>query len=230
MAIGYLPKGLNPPSVNMLYFHGSYLALAIKIGIVSNILALIEGIAVEEHLQPLTTTKLMETKKCGLLALSFLRSAVNCNAGAQTALSNIMMVTPVLITLLFLMPLFYYTPNVVLTAIIITIVIGIIDYQAAFRLWKANKVDFLGLYKLLRCSLCFSSSWTCYFVGMSLFKILLHVTRPNTSSLGNVRGTQIYQSLRRYRKSMRISYFLILSSVKSPIYFVNSTYIKERLE
>ncbi|KAL2904270.1 putative sulfate transporter 3.4 [Bienertia sinuspersici] len=160
-------------------------------------------------------------------------TTINCNAGAQTALSNIMMVTPVLITLLFLMPLFYYTPNVVLTAIIITIVIGIIDYQAAFRLWKANKVDFLGLYKLLRCSLRFSSSWTCYFV-----KIILNVVVQDSASchetkhksLGNVPGTQIYQSLRRYRKSMRISYFLILSSVKSPIYFVNSTYIKERLE
>ncbi|KAL2893984.1 putative sulfate transporter 3.4 [Bienertia sinuspersici] len=44
-------------------------------------------------------------------------------------------------------------PNVVLIAIIITTIIGIIDYQAAFRLWKANKIDFLCLYKLLRCSL-----------------------------------------------------------------------------
>lgn len=42
------------------------------------------------------------------------------------------------------MPLFHYTPNVILAAIIITAVIGLIDYQAAFRLWKVDKLDFLA--------------------------------------------------------------------------------------
>lgn len=54
------------------------------------------------------------------------------------------MASAVLITLLFLMPLFYYTPTVILAAIIITAVIGLIDYQAAFRLWKVDKLDFLA--------------------------------------------------------------------------------------
>lgn len=54
------------------------------------------------------------------------------------------MASAVLVTLLFLMPLFYYTPNVILAAIIITAVIGLIDYQAAFRLWKVDKLDFLA--------------------------------------------------------------------------------------
>lgn len=75
---------------------------------------------------------------------SFSRSAVNYNAGAQSAISNIVMATAVLVTLLFLMPLFHYTPNVILAAIIITAVIGLIDYQAAFRLWKVDKLDFLA--------------------------------------------------------------------------------------
>lgn len=75
---------------------------------------------------------------------SFSRSAVNYNAGAQTAISNIVMATAVLVTLLFLMPLFHYTPNVILGAIIITAVIGLIDYQAALRLWKVDKLDFLA--------------------------------------------------------------------------------------
>lgn len=75
---------------------------------------------------------------------SFSRSAVNCNAGAQTAVSNIVMASAVLVTLLFLMPLFYYTPNVILAAIILTAVIGLIDYQAAYKLWKVDKLDFMA--------------------------------------------------------------------------------------
>ena len=38
--IGHLPKGLNPPSANMLYFGGDFLALSIKTGIVTGILSL----------------------------------------------------------------------------------------------------------------------------------------------------------------------------------------------
>lgn len=38
--IGHLPKGLNPPSSNMLYFNGPFLALAIKTGIITGILSL----------------------------------------------------------------------------------------------------------------------------------------------------------------------------------------------
>lgn len=86
------------------------------------------------------TTKTMFS----LLSGSFSRSAVNYNAGAKTVVSNIIMAAAVLVTLLFLMPLFYYTPNVILAAIIITAVSGLIDYQAAYRLWKVDKLDFLA--------------------------------------------------------------------------------------
>ncbi|CAH2060815.1 unnamed protein product [Thlaspi arvense] len=86
-SIGHLPKGLNPPSSNMLYFSSTHLALAIKTG-------------------------------------SFSRSAVSYNTGAKTAVFNIVMASAVLVTLLFLMPLFYYTPNLILAAIILTAVIG----------------------------------------------------------------------------------------------------------
>ncbi|KVI05997.1 STAS domain-containing protein [Cynara cardunculus var. scolymus] len=164
--IGHLDKGLNPPSSNMLYFHGS-----------------------------------------------FSRSAVNANAGAKTVVSNIIMASTVLITLLFLMPLFHYTPNLILAAIIITAVIGLIDYQSTVRLWKVDKLDFVA---------CLSS-----FFGVLFISILLHVTRPNTSVLGNIPGTQIYQNVNRYREARRVPSFVILG-IEAPIYFANSTYLQER--
>jgi len=49
----------------------------------------------------------------------------------------------VMVTLLFLMPLFQYTPNVILGAIIITAVIGLIDIPAAYLIWKIDKFDFV---------------------------------------------------------------------------------------
>ncbi|XP_003632863.1 probable sulfate transporter 3.4 [Vitis vinifera] len=242
--IGHLPKGLNPPSSNMLYFHGSYLAVAIKTGIITGILSLTEGIAVGRTFAALRNYQVDGNKEmmaigfmnmagscssCYVTTGSFSRSAVNYNAGAQTAVSNIIMASTVLVTLLFLMPLFHYTPNFILAAIIITAVIGLIDYEAAYKLWKVDKLD---------CFACLCSFFGVLFisvplglaiaVGVSVFKVLLHVTRPNTMVLGNIPGTQIYQNPSRYREAMKVPSFLILA-VESPIYFANSTYIQERI-
>ncbi|XP_050160499.1 probable sulfate transporter 3.4 [Malus sylvestris] len=242
--IGHLPKGFNPPSSNMLYFSGPYLALAIKTGIIIGILSLTEGVAVGRTFASLKNYQVDGNKEmmaiglmnicgscssCYVYTGSFSRSAVNYNSGAQTVVSNIIMASAMLITLLFLMPLFYYTPNVILAAIIITAVSGFIDYQAQYRLWKVDKLDFMACMCAFLGVLFISVPLgLAIAVGVSIFKILLHVTWPNTMALGNIPGTQTYHNLNRYREVSRISSFLILA-VEAPIYFANSTYLQERI-
>lgn len=68
---------------------------------------------------------------------------MNFNAGCKTVVSNIVMAIGVMFTLLFLTPLFHYTPLVVLSSIIISAMLGLIDYQAAIHLWNVDKFDFL---------------------------------------------------------------------------------------
>lgn len=80
---------------------------------------------------------------CYVTTGAFSRSAVNSNAGCKTAMSNIVMSVTVMVTLLFLMPLFIYTPNVVLAAIIITAVVGLVDVPSVIHIWKMDKMDFL---------------------------------------------------------------------------------------
>ncbi|KAL6568122.1 putative sulfate transporter 3.4 [Orobanche hederae] len=242
--IGYLPKGLNPPSLNMLYFHGSHLALAIKTGIITGILSLTEGIAVGRTFASLKNYQVDGNKEmmaiglmnmagscssCYVTTGSFSRSAVNYNAGAQSVVSNIIMAASVLVTLLFLMPLFYYTPNLILAAIIITAVIGLIDYESAYKLWKVDKLDFLAcLCSFLGVLFISVPLGLTIAVGVSVFKILLHVTRPNIVILGNIPGTQIYPNISRYRDAVRVPNFLIIA-VEAPVYFANSTYLQERI-
>ncbi|CAN1317409.1 Probable sulfate transporter 3.4 [Linum perenne] len=242
--IGHLPKGLNPPSVNMLYFSASYLGLAIKTGIITGVLSLTEGIAVGRTFAAMKNYQVDGNKEmmaiglmniagscssCYVTTGSFSRSAVNYNAGAQTAVSNIILAAAVLVTLLFLMPLFYYTPNVILAAIIITAVIGLIDYQAALRLWKVDKLDFLAcICSFLGVLFISVPQGLAIAVGVSVFKVLLHVTRPNTVVLGNLPGTHIFQNMSRYKEASRVSSFLVLA-IESPIYFANCTYLQERI-
>jgi high affinity sulfate transporter 1 len=76
---------------------------------------------------------------------SFSRSAVNYMAGCNTAVSNIVMSMVVLLTLYVITPLFKYTPNAVIAAIIISAVVGLIDFKAAYHIWKVDKLDFMAL-------------------------------------------------------------------------------------
>lgn len=73
----------------------------------------------------------------------FSKTAVNYNAGAKTAMSNIVMAVCMALTLLLLAPLFSYTPLVALSAIIMSAMFGLINYEEAFHLFKVDKFDFI---------------------------------------------------------------------------------------
>ncbi|KVI04970.1 STAS domain-containing protein [Cynara cardunculus var. scolymus] len=73
---------------------------------------------------------------------SFSRSAVNNESGAKTGLSGIIMGIIICSTLLFMTPLFEYIPQCALAAIVISAVIGLVDYEEAMFLWRVDKKDF----------------------------------------------------------------------------------------
>ncbi|XP_047972353.1 probable sulfate transporter 3.3 [Salvia hispanica] len=242
--IGKLQEGLNPPSWNMLRLHGSYLPLVAKTGLVTGIISLTEGIAVGRTFAALKNYQVDGNKEmiaiglmnivgsstsCYVTTGAFSRSAVNHNAGCKSAVSNIVMAVTVMVTLLFLMPLFQYTPNVILGAIIVTAVIGLIDVPAACEIWRIDKFDFLvmlcAFFGVLFISV---EQGLAIAVGLSIFKILMQITRPKTMMLGNIPGTDIYRDLQHYREAVNVPGFLILS-IDAPINFANTTYLKERV-
>ncbi|XP_060181518.1 sulfate transporter 3.1-like isoform X2 [Lycium barbarum] len=242
--IGHLEKGINPPSYSEVAFSSRYLTSAIKTGIVTGVIALAEGIAVGRSFAILENYDVDGNKEmiafglmniagsctsCYLTTGSFSRTAVNFNAGCKTAVSNMVMATAVMITLLLLTPLFYYTPLVVLSSIIISAMLGIIDYNAAVHLWKVDKYDFL---------VCISSYIGVVFgsvevglivaVAMSLLRILLFVARPKTFVLGKIPNSMTYRSTEQYSAASSVPGVLIIH-IDAPIYFANASYLRERI-
>jgi high affinity sulfate transporter 1 len=167
---------------------------------------------------------------CYVATGSFSRSAVNFMAGCQTAVSNIIMSIVVLLTLLFLTPLFKYTPNAILAAIIINAVIPLIDIQAAILIFKVDKLDFIA---------CIGAFFGVIFVSVeiglliavsiSFAKILLQVTRPRTAVLGNIPRTSVYRNIQQYPEATMVPGVLTIR-VDSAIYFSNSNYVRERIQ
>jgi sulfate transporter 3 len=77
------------------------------------------------------------------MAGPFSKSAVNFHAGCRTPMSNVVMSVCMMLVLLFLAPLFKYTPLVALSAIIIVAMVGLIKVKEFCHLYKVDKFDFL---------------------------------------------------------------------------------------
>ncbi|KAE8671349.1 Sulfate transporter 3.1 [Hibiscus syriacus] len=242
--IGNLKKGLNPLSFGDLVFTTPYMATALKTGIVTGIIALAEGIAVGRSFAMFKHYNIDGNKEmiaigsmnlvgscfsCYLTTGPFSRSAVNFNAGCKTAMSNVIMATAVMFTLLFLTPLFHYTPLVVLSAIIVSAMLGLINYDAAIHLWNVDKFDFV---------VCMAAYIGVVFasvevglvvaVAVSVLRLLLFVARPRTFILGNLPNSTIYRNVEQYPNANNVHGVLILK-IDAPIYFANSSYLRERI-
>lgn len=242
--IGYLKKGLNPPSFSDLVFVSPYLTTAIKTGIITGVIAMAEGIAVGRSFAMFKNYHIDGNKEmiafgmmniagsctsCYLTTGPFSRSAVNFNAGCKTAVSNIVMSMAVMITLLFLTPLFHYTPLVVLSAIIMAAMLGLIDYEAVIHLFKVDKFDFIvciGAYV----GVVFGSIQIGLVIAISIsvLRVLLFVARPRTSVLGNIPNSRIYRNIEHYPNANNVPGVLILK-IDAPIYFANASYLRERI-
>ncbi|XP_020520698.1 sulfate transporter 1.2 isoform X2 [Amborella trichopoda] len=237
-------RGINPPSAHKIYFSGPNVAKGFKIGVIAGMIGLTEAIAIGRTFASMKDYHLDGNKEmlalgvmnltgsltsCYVATGSFSRSAVNYMAGCQTAVSNIVMSIVVLLTLEVITPLFYYTPNAILAAIIISAVLGLIDYEAALLIWKIDKLDFVACMGAF-IGVVFSSVEIGLLIAISLSfaKILLHVTRPHTALLGNIPRTSIYRNIEQYPEATKVPGMLILR-VDSAIYFSNSNYIRERI-
>ncbi|CAL2234293.1 unnamed protein product [Prunus armeniaca] len=144
---------------------------------------------------------------CYLTTGPLSRSAVNYNAGCETAMSNMVMAIAVMFMLLFLTPLFHYTVLVVLSTIIIAAMLGLVDYEAAIHLWKVDTFDFVV----------YMSAWYfCLWQGQGLL------------SKGNLPNSMVYRNVEQYPNASNVPGILILE-IDAPIYFANTNYLRKRI-
>ncbi|AEE82664.1 putative sulfate transporter [Arabidopsis thaliana] len=241
--VKHIDQGINPISVHKIFFSGKYFTEGIRIGGIAGMVALTEAVAIARTFAAMKDYQIDGNKEmialgtmnvvgsmtsCYIATGSFSRSAVNFMAGVETAVSNIVMAIVVALTLEFITPLFKYTPNAILAAIIISAVLGLIDIDAAILIWRIDKLDFLA---------CMGAFLGVIFISVeiglliavviSFAKILLQVTRPRTTVLGKLPNSNVYRNTLQYPDAAQIPGILIIR-VDSAIYFSNSNYVRER--
>ena len=163
-------------------------------------------------------------------ASSFSRSAINQESGAKTGMAALISVAMVVITLLFLTPLFYHLPKAVLAAIIIVAVFGLINFKEAAFLWKANNLDFWLMLSTFLATLFLGIEYgIAVGVGLSLVVLIYKTSRPYVAEIGKVPGSNFYRNINRFEEVI-ISDEILVFRFDAQIFYANSNYFRDNLD
>lgn len=159
----------------------------------------------------------------------FSRTAVNDQAGAKSGLASLISAALIVLTLLFLTPLFYNLPNAVLAAVILVAVAGLIDVKEAKHLWHNDRSDFwmLAATFLITLSLGIETGIGAGVV-LSLGMVIYRSTRPHVAVLGRVPGSMFYRNVQRFDNLEQRPDVLVVR-FDGPLYFSNINYFKDKM-
>ena len=163
---------------------------------------------------------------------SLSRSAVADSAGVKSQLSSIILFCFLVVTMLFLMPLFHDLPEAVLGAIVIAAVAHLVDVGALRRLRHADQTDFV------LAILCFAGVLVfgllvglAIAVVLSLLALVYRAFRPSYAILGRAPGAVDDERL-RYRgiedhPDCETFPGLVILRVDGELFFANARWFRE---
>lgn len=242
--VGSVPDGL--PSFTMPSFDMTDWSNLLPVALTIALVSFMESIAVAKAIQAKHKNyKVIPNQELIALGLAniggsffqgytvtggFSRTAVNDQAGARTGLASLISAGLIILTLLFLTPLFYFLPKAILASVIMVAVFGLIDYKEAIHLWKSDRVDFWMLIVTFIATLSLGiEQGIGVGVILSLIMVIYRTTTPHTAILGQVPNTTFYRNIERF-DSVNERPDLLIIRFDAQLYFANSNYFRERIE
>lgn len=168
--------------------------------------------------------------KSYVVTSSFSRSAINQETGGKTGVSAFVSVLMVIITLLFLTPVFYHLPKAVLAAIIIVAVFNLIQVNEAKRLFKVSKFDFwLMIVTFIATSVLSVEYGILTGVALSLAVLIFRTSRPYVVELGKVPNSNFYRNKERFNEVI-VDDEILVFRFDAQLFYANSNFFREMLE
>ena len=160
------------------------------------------------------------------VAGSFTRSVINFASGARTQVAGILTAILIVLTLLFLAPVFYYLPQAVLAATIVTAVTGLIDFRSLGHMWKYMKLDAMSFLATFAAVLVLGiEEGILVGVALSILFFLWRTSQPNLVILGRLGDTQLF----RDQRSNEVTTYdnLLMLRVDMSLYFANAAHLED---
>jgi len=162
---------------------------------------------------------------CGSLS----RGVVIRRAGGQTQVVSLINAGLVLLTLVFVLPLFFNLPNATLSAIVIQAMFGLLNFAYFRWLLRINRGEFAyamaALFGVLVLGIL---QGVALGVVLSLVVLIRRVSRPATAILGRLPGTDAYRDITVPPEAQALPGLLIFR-FDAPIIFPNAGYFADEV-
>ena len=153
------------------------------------------------------------------------RSFVQLDAGGKSNLVGLICAALVLLTLLFLTPLFENLPLAVLAGIVIVAGLGLFALDDFKALWRIRRSEFwLGAITVAAVLVLGMLGGIVFAIGLSLLVTLARVVRPHTAELGLVEGTETFRDIDRNDDAHPISGVLVYR-IDDELFFANAAFV-----
>ncbi len=157
------------------------------------------------------------------------RSFVLAETGARTQVANVVAAALVVLTLLFLAPVFDYLPTATLAAIVMVAGFGLLDLAEFRLLWRYRRSEFwmavitilgvLGLGMLVGILIA---------IGLSLLLVVLRAASPHTAVLGRLPDTDTYRDVADHPDAIVFPGVLIYRFDAS-LFFANAPRLRDEI-
>lgn len=241
--VGELPQGLPSFSLPSVPFTALLMMIAPAIGVLLVSFSQSLGVAREysdKHNYEITPDKELNAF-AGINILSSLfggqiaggsmaPSAVNDGAGGRSQVSSLVAWGAVILTLLFLTPIFQNLPETILAALIIHALWHIVASQKLRYARHISKTEFvLGLLTFL--GVIFIDVLQGMLVGLvsAILVMVYRSSRPHLSRLGKVPGdTGAYSDIGRHPENLPVPGVLIVR-LDAPLYYANALTVRDQV-
>jgi sulfate permease, SulP family len=240
--VGELPAGL--PSLALPAVELALVPVLLLPALVIGLVGFVESVAVAGSLARARRERISadaELRGLGLANLAsavssafpvaggFSRTAVNADAGANTALASILCALIITLVLLVATGLFATLPTAVLAAIIIIAVAPLIDLRRFLATWRYDRADALALAGTAVGVVAFGvEAGVGIGVGLSLASLIFRSSRPHIAVVGQVPGSEHFRNVLRHRVRTRAG--LLMLRVDENLYFGNAEAVAQRLQ
>jgi len=168
---------------------------------------------------------------CGAFPVTggFSRTVLNVDCGSKSPMTGIISAFLILLTLLFLTPLFYYLPKAILASIISISMMQLVSVRDLRNLWRFSKKEAMLL--IITFSVVMIEGMeTGLIVGviLSILSFLWHTSHPHIAIVGRLPGTENFRNVQRFTVETHPS--ILTVRIDENLFFANARVFEERLQ
>ncbi len=161
---------------------------------------------------------------------SLSKTSVSMGAGGKTQMASLVNALFVILTLMFLLPLFTNLPHAALAAIVIHAMLGLLDFAYLKNLWKQSRMELsIAMAAYLAVMIIGVLPGMGLGVALSIILLIYRASSPHSAVLGRVPDSNAFRDVSR-RKNLQTTPGLLVFRFDSSLFFASANHFEAALQ